>query len=261
MAQRHKDRLQYFKEQAYTTRKYVIPYISDFHPVHQGMRILEIGCGEGGNMKPFVELGCEVIGVDINEQQLDRGRGFFEDLGHHDNPTMIFRDIYKVHPEEVGTFDVIMLRDVIEHIPDQDRFMGHVRQFLKDDGVIFFGFPPWYMPYGGHQQMCRTRMGKLPYIHLLPRPLYRQYLKLAGEHEKAIETRLDIYDTGISIERFNRIVRENGFRFLDETLYLFNPNYQVKFSLTPRKQLPLLRSIPFLRNFYTTCCYAVIAKN
>ncbi|MDX1684412.1 MAG: class I SAM-dependent methyltransferase [Saprospiraceae bacterium] len=260
MAQRHKNRKQYFEEQAYTTQKYVMPYIAQIKPISPDMRILEIGCGEGGNMKPFIEMGCEVTGIDINEEQLGRARHFFDDLGFDNNPRLIADDIYNIKAEEIGSFDVIMMRDVIEHIPDQNRFMGYVGDFLKKDGVIFFGFPPWFMPYGGHQQMCKTRLGRLPYIHLLPRPLYQKYLEWAGENDRAVATRMEIYDTGISIERFNRIVRKNGYEFLDETLYLLNPNYEVKFSLKPKKQLPFLRSIPFLRNFYTSCCYALVAK-
>jgi hypothetical protein len=69
-----------------------------------------------------------------------------------------------------------MLRDVIEHIPDQDRFFKHVRSYLQPDGVIFFGFPPWYMPFGGHQQVCHSKfLSKLPWFHPLPFPLFRDF--------------------------------------------------------------------------------------
>lgn len=238
-----------------------MPHISSFHQITKGGRVLEIGCGEGGNMKPFVEAGCEVVGVDINISQLEKGKSFYADLGFHDNPQLIGRNIYDMNVAEIGTFDIIMLRDVIEHIPDQNKFMGIVGNFLKDDGVIFFGFPPWYMPFGGHQQMCKTKAGKLPFMHLLPRSLYGKYLKLVGESDLIVDSRLEIHDTGITIERFNRIVRNNGFELLDETLYLINPNYEAKFSMKPRKQFPILRSLPYLRNLYTTCCYATIRKS
>ena len=56
MQQRHKDRKQYFDEQVYTTEKYVIPFVNEFMPITKEMSILEIGCGEGGNMKPFLDM-------------------------------------------------------------------------------------------------------------------------------------------------------------------------------------------------------------
>ena len=30
------------------------------------MNILEIGCGDGGNLLPFTELGCNTTGVDLS---------------------------------------------------------------------------------------------------------------------------------------------------------------------------------------------------
>lgn len=30
------------------------------------MNVLEIGCGDGGNLLPFAELGCNTTGVDLS---------------------------------------------------------------------------------------------------------------------------------------------------------------------------------------------------
>ena len=54
MQERHRNRLLYFNEQAETTEKYVIPYIEQVFPLHEGERVLEIGCGEGGKLKPLL---------------------------------------------------------------------------------------------------------------------------------------------------------------------------------------------------------------
>ncbi len=53
MQERHRSREQYFKELAITSRKYFIPYITRYKKIEAGMNILEIGCGEGGNLLPF----------------------------------------------------------------------------------------------------------------------------------------------------------------------------------------------------------------
>ena len=45
MQERHLNRLLYFNEQAQTTELYVIPYIQEVFPLHDGLRVLEIGCG------------------------------------------------------------------------------------------------------------------------------------------------------------------------------------------------------------------------
>ena len=74
MQKRHLDRKLYFEEQSITTRDYVIPYISQHLQLKRGMRVLEIGCGEGGNMPPFLEIGCTVVGIDILESKIEKAR-------------------------------------------------------------------------------------------------------------------------------------------------------------------------------------------
>ena len=34
-------------------------------------------------------------------------------------------------PEDIGQFDIIITRDVLEHIHEQDKFMGFVKKFMK----------------------------------------------------------------------------------------------------------------------------------
>ena len=50
MHDRHTDREKYFGEQAQTTRKHVIPFIETVKKVDEKLSVLEIGCGEGGNL-------------------------------------------------------------------------------------------------------------------------------------------------------------------------------------------------------------------
>ncbi|MGD9493868.1 MAG: class I SAM-dependent methyltransferase [Bacteroidales bacterium] len=257
MQERHTNRKLYFEEQEYTTTKYVIPFMEDFCKITSDISVLEIGCGEGGNLKPFMDLGCKCVGIDLNEGQINNAREYFNSHKNNENLQLILKDIYKINPNEFS-FDVIMLRDVIEHIHNQEKFMGFVKSFLKPGGIIFFAFPPWYMPFGGHQQICKSKISKLPYIHLFHRSIYRWILKSSGESEKIIDDLLEIKETGISIERFQRIVKKEKYTILKRVLYFINPNYEIKFHLKPRRIMPVLRSIPFLRNFYITAGYYVI---
>ncbi|MBR1517433.1 MAG: class I SAM-dependent methyltransferase [Bacteroidales bacterium] len=260
MQERHKNRKIYFEEQSYTTEKYVIPYIEPVHRVDGSISLLEVGCGEGGNIKPFLDRGCRCMGVDLNEGQIENGKRFFAEHPHRDRLTLTYSDIYDIEPGPEMQFDIIMLRDVIEHIHDQERFMAFIRRFLRPEGgIIFFAFPPWLMPFGGHQQICESRLAKTPWIHLLPCRAYASLLRHCGESEGRIADLLEIKETGITLERFERAVRQNGYRILRKTHYFINPNYEIKFHLRPRTVLPVLRSIPYLRDFYTTAGYYVVA--
>lgn len=256
MQERHKNRQLYFEEQATVTKKYVIPFIEKVFSLQPEMQILEIGCGEGGNLKPFLDMGMFCTGIDLNAAQIDNARNFFAGHPYLDRLTLICKDIYEI--KDVRKYDVIVMRDVIEHIHDQERFMGFLKSFLKPDGVVFFGFPAWQMPFGGHQQICVSKVSKLPWIHLLPTKVYAALLRNAGETKDTINGLLEIKETGITLERFERILHREHYTVLRKEYWFIQPNYEIKFHLKIRRVPPLLRSIPYLRDFYTTAGYYVV---
>jgi SAM-dependent methyltransferase len=255
MQERHTNLQRYFDEQAITTRKFVLPYIEAVKPITKGARVLEIGCGTGGNMVPFLEVGCVVTGVDISETSIQRASQL---LGPHEGLTLIADDIYN-RSESDGTFDIIIMRDVIEHIHNQEKFMSFVKRFMAPGAVFFLGFPPWFNPFGGHQQIAKNKLlSKLPFYHILPAWLYKAMLKLGGESDRTIADLLEIKETGISIERFERICKREKFMIERRTLYFINPNYETKFQLKPRVQTRLITGIPFLKNFFVTAGYYLL---
>ncbi|MCG9910803.1 MAG: class I SAM-dependent methyltransferase [Flavobacteriales bacterium] len=258
MQERHSNRERYFQEQGLLTATYAIPYINEFKVITSEMHVAEMGCGEGGNMKPFLEMGCRVTGIDISKTKIENAEKFFAGHPQRENLTLIAEDVYNIPPESIEKFDLIYLRDVIEHIPNQEKFLAYIKDYLKPGGVIFFGFPPWRMPFGGHQQVCKSKLlSKLPYFHLLPMPLFKAVLRLFGESEATVQSLVEVKETGISINRFRGIIKHNKLRFCKEDYFLINPNYEIKFNLKPRK-LPALLNIPWLRDFYTTAYYCII---
>lgn len=259
MQKRHKNKEQYFNEQGLTSKTFVLPFISDLVNFGVGTSVLEIGCAEAGNLKPFVDMGCKATGIDISCNRIDLAKTYYEDHPNNKNLTLICQDIYKVNPDK--KYDVIIMRDVIEHIPNQEIFLGFVKSFLKADGKFFLAFPPWQNPFGGHQQICRSKLlSVLPWFHLLPRPLYRLVLKVFGESEGTIAALFEIKDTGISIERFEKILKKENYKIEKRVFWFINPNYQTKFGLKPRRQSNIISGIPWVRDFFTTAMYYVVSK-
>ncbi|HNR18163.1 MAG TPA: class I SAM-dependent methyltransferase [Chitinophagaceae bacterium] len=253
----HADRKRYFDIQVLNAGKYVIPFIEEKYPVRQGMRILEIGCGEGGVLKAFINKGCEGVGVELDAPRIDDAKKFMPEDIASGRIRFVVKDIYKVDVvnDFRGLFDIILLKDVIEHIHDQAKLIGWMKNFLKPGGIVFFGFPPWYMPFGGHQQICRSRISRLPYLHLLPKGIYKWILKNRKEN---VEEMMEVRETGISIERFEKICKKEGYILFHKRHYLLNPIYEWKFGWKPRKQAGLISAIPFFRDFLTTCVYYII---
>jgi 2-polyprenyl-3-methyl-5-hydroxy-6-metoxy-1,4-benzoquinol methylase len=254
----HGDRKRYFTMQVDNCEAYLIPFIEQKYKLHPGMRILEIGCGEGGVLVPFLERGCTAVGVELDIPRLELGKTYMQTYLANGSLQMIAKDIYQVNPQQElgGLFDVIILKDVIEHIHDQNKLIAWMKTFLVPNGIVFFGFPPWQMPFGGHQQVMRHKLlSKLPYFHLLPMAVYKKILAWGGEH---VAMFAEIKETKISIEKFERLALQNGYHILHKTHYLINPIYKFKFGWKPKTQLPFISRIPWFRNFVTTCVYYCI---
>lgn len=254
----HADRYRYFQMQTWNAEKYVIPFIEKVLKIEPGMRALEIGAGEGGVLKAFVQKGCTGVAVELDPDRVENGKKFLEKEIAGGNLSFITTDIYKINPDDLSGFDIIILKDVIEHIHDQRKLIQWLHQFLQPDGIVFMGFPPWQMPYGGHQQMGFRKLSRIPWLHLLPMGLYKAALKIFREPEDNIEMLTEVKETGLSIERFENIIAATHWQIALKKHYLINPIYEWKFGWKPRRQAAFISKLPYLRNFVTTCVYYVL---
>ncbi|KAF0139141.1 MAG: 3-demethylubiquinone-9 3-methyltransferase, partial [Stygiobacter sp.] len=109
MAEKH------FYEQIEYTKKYLIPYFQKQIPEFHKLSVLEVGCAEGGLLEVFMELGMDVCGIEISQERAD--------IAKEKNPKLniIVGDIMDEKlTEKVGKkFDFVIMREVIEHIPDK----------------------------------------------------------------------------------------------------------------------------------------------
>jgi SAM-dependent methyltransferase len=257
MQERHLDRFRYFTELANTSKEFYIDYVRNFSPLNDGCRVLEVGCGEGGNLLPFAEMGCDVTGVDRSEQKISQAKSFYDSLGCH--ATFVAMDFFEMScPDEGEKYEIVLVHDVIEHISQKEAFLKHLKRFVAKNGVVFWRFPAWQMPFGGHQQICRNRFcSKLPFFHLLPVSLYRRLLRSFGEQQACIDELLDIKKCRVSIEQFERLLKIHNYVRIDRCLWLINPHYKQKFNLNPRKLPPLISHIRYFRNFLATSCFYI----
>lgn len=101
----------------------------------QGQRLLDVGCGTGKSLIPFLERGWEVTGCDVSREMLEAAAqkaGGRVRLLHHD-----MREL-----PAVGTFDLVCcLGDVINYLHTDaeliDAFSG-LRRNLAPAGVVVF---------------------------------------------------------------------------------------------------------------------------
>ena len=100
------------------------------------MTVLEIGCGEGGVLKAFVEKGCSCTGMDLSTSKIENGKGLQQSEIESGKLELFSADIYDQSTMDAfrGKFDLIILKDTIEHIPDQERVMAQLQVYMKLGG-------------------------------------------------------------------------------------------------------------------------------
>lgn len=93
----------------------------------RGMRVLDLGCGDGRTLWTLQQLGCEGVGVDFDRQAAEaaRARGLNVRVGALDQQEF---------PDEA--FDAILLSHVIEHLPDPLATMEECLRILKPGGQL-----------------------------------------------------------------------------------------------------------------------------
>ena len=142
MQQRHIDRRQYFNELANTSRKFYIDYLKPYVDITPDTKVLEIGCGEGGNLLPFAELGCYVKGIDLNAGQIENAKKFFAEEGQKGDFCAENFLNYPPQSNESKLFDIVLIHDCIEHIeqPDKAEFFTKIKPLVRENGIVFFAF-------------------------------------------------------------------------------------------------------------------------
>ena len=166
-----------------------------------GFRVGEIGCGHGLVQQQFEkQYGLKVDGFDLNEAALRSSVAL--------NHSRYCYNIFDRNPDFAGAYDLLVLFDVLEHIEDEEGFLGAVLFHLKPGGFLAINVPALMILFSrydqimGHQrrytikrlnEVC-TKMGLstvaetywgLPFVPLL---LLRR-LWLAGQTDPMAVTR------------------------------------------------------------------------
>lgn len=235
MAEKH------FYEQIEYTKKYLLPYFQKNIPNFHKLDVLEVGCAEGGLLEVLQEIGMNVTGIEISEERVA--------IANKKNPMLniIVGDIMDEKlPTKIGKkFDLLIMREVIEHIPDKFAAFKNLDALTKDNGFLFISFPPKRSPFAGHQQIAKSSLKNIPYLHILPKPVLKFVAKQLGERDDYVDEIKLHYSTGMTIGKFEFHCLLKRFVPVKKELFLFRPIYAYRFGL-PTIKLP---NIPLLREY------------
>lgn len=97
-------------------------------------RILDAGCGTGGNLSRYEHLG-RATGVDPSPEAVR----FCEERGL----ASVHRAGLEELPFEAGSFDLIAATDVLEHIADEGRALAELRRVAAPGGALLLTVPAY----------------------------------------------------------------------------------------------------------------------
>ncbi|MCK9280346.1 MAG: class I SAM-dependent methyltransferase [Melioribacteraceae bacterium] len=238
MAEKH------FLEQIKYTKEFIIPYLKAHISPLRNMNVLEIGCAEAGLLSVFSELECKTTGIELSPHRAQFARE------KNINSKIVEGDITsdEIVPLINDKFDLIIMREVIEHLHKKEDAFRNINNLLNKDGYLFISFPPRYSPFAGHQQIGRTKLSKIPYLHLLPRNVLNSLSKKMNEREDFVDEIKLNFETGMVISRFEKIISTYNFKIVKKDLYFFRPIYSQRYGLPIVKvpAIPLIKeSISF----------------
>ncbi|MFA3781859.1 class I SAM-dependent methyltransferase [Melioribacteraceae bacterium 4301-Me] len=241
----------YYEQKEYT-EKYIIPFFERYLPQYKSFRVLEIGCAEGGLVEVMSKHCAEVIGLELSQTRID--------IAKEKNPNLeiIQGDITDVNLTKKLQlqFDLLIMREVIEHVPDKHAAFNNLRKLLKNEGYLFISFPPKYSPFAGHQQIAHSFLKIIPYLHLFPSSLLKKISNVLNEKKDFVDEIKYNYHTGLSINYFEHLYSLYGFVPIVSELYLFRPIYKLRFGLPVIK----LIDIPLIREAITFGCENLLQK-
>jgi 2-polyprenyl-3-methyl-5-hydroxy-6-metoxy-1,4-benzoquinol methylase len=103
-------------------------------------RYLDIGCGFGGLLAAFAERGFDVRGIELDPVRVGLARANCADHGFTD--VVFSGDILDpALVASLGSFDIITMIDVIEHVLDVPAALRHAAGMLNPGGVLLMEIP------------------------------------------------------------------------------------------------------------------------
>jgi 2-polyprenyl-3-methyl-5-hydroxy-6-metoxy-1,4-benzoquinol methylase len=111
--------------------KSILNYLG--HSSGRGLNVLDVGCAGGAFPKAAHDLGCSVTGIEPSKWLTEQGKAKYQ--------LDIRQGLLSQQNLDPGTFDIVTLWDVIEHLTQPESELQRIRSLLKTDGTLIVNFP------------------------------------------------------------------------------------------------------------------------
>lgn len=102
----------------------------------QGLRVIDIGCGEGYGPGILARTAGYVLGADIAPEVVEHARKHYSS----ENLSFEVMDVSRLEAGS-GTFDMAVSFQVVEHLADESGYFAEIARVLKEGGTALFTTP------------------------------------------------------------------------------------------------------------------------
>jgi 2-polyprenyl-3-methyl-5-hydroxy-6-metoxy-1,4-benzoquinol methylase len=107
-------------------------------------RVLDIGCGDAGVLIAMAERGARCAGIEVDEKSLERSR---LRASEHGVDVDLREGVAEALPFPDGSFDLVILDNVLEHVRDQEQTIREIRRVLSPGGLLYLVTPKPFALY------------------------------------------------------------------------------------------------------------------
>jgi len=97
----------------------------------RGRRVADLACGEGYGSAELSRTAASVVGVDANPEAFEHARAKYPQVAFERNMVEVWQ----------GDVDCVVFLQTIEHVPDPDGVLEHIRRLIGPDGVAYVSTP------------------------------------------------------------------------------------------------------------------------
>jgi len=228
---------------------YIVPFLKKMKIFKEGDSVAEIGSAEGGGLHAFLDNGSNLaLGTDIAKLRLKEGEAISKIIGY--NIEYHYHDIIneEPYPQWAEKYDLVILRDVIEHLDNPEIAIRNIKKIIKPGGFLYITFPPYKSPFGGHQHtLAGNFITKIPWLHILPKSLFFKLIKSGRPQD--IEEVERLKDLQFSPEKMEYVAKKAGYKLFMVDFYLIRPVYKMKFGFNPIR-MRIGTKNKFIRNYF-----------
>lgn len=162
--------------------------------------ILDCGCGAGEYVQELMkQKNAKVWGIEFSEEKVNQYKSQYPSMSN-----VLQGDIENM-PFESESFDLVILNEVLEHVPNQIEGLREIYRVLKRNGKLIVFSPNRLYPFETHGVLSKKSDNiiskSIPFIPYIPIRLGSKLFRYRARNYFPIELRRILKDQGFRINR------------------------------------------------------------